>query len=83
MGSVATYQMIAREVGFREKEIVEWPEQLIIHYSKVLKSVLEDYDDIVQKTSKNYMDNMVKGLKHWIKAGQSGFLNWGILLFEK
>jgi len=26
---------------------------------------------------------MDEGLSHWINGGEKGYLNWGILLFEK
>ena len=30
-----------------------------------------------------YLENMLSGLENWIKAGNSGDLNWGILHFKK
>jgi sarcosine/dimethylglycine N-methyltransferase len=32
--------------------------------------------------SQEYVDNMLKGLGHWVEAGQKGYLRWGILHFR-
>ncbi len=83
MGSVKTYRRLARSADLERVFIKEMPEQLVNHYTKVLSVVKDKYDDLITKSSKAYIDNMMKGLQHWINAGEKGYLNWGILQFQK
>ncbi len=83
MGSVATYLQLASSVGLNRVYVKEFPDQLINHYSKVLSELTDRYDEIVEKSGHTYVDRMIKGLEHWIRAGKNGYLNWGILQFQK
>lgn len=82
LGSVKRYRELAAATGFRERVVLEMPEQLTKHYTKVLEE-LERQEKALQKgVSQAYIDRMKKGLQHWVEGGQNGYLNWGILLFE-
>jgi len=83
MGSVKEYRRMAAENGFEEVEILEMPEQLINHYSRVKSELLTKKESLKGICSDEYMDRMEKGLTHWIEGGKAGHLNWGILKFRK
>ena len=83
MGSVEKYKELAEKVGMEVVEIEEHPEQLVNHYSSVLREIENRYDELVGVSDKDYIDRMREGLKHWIDNGQKGNLNWGFLVFRK
>lgn len=83
MGSVNLYKSLARRTDLEQVFIKEMPEQLVNHYSKVLEALRERYDEVVEKSNKAYLDKMVVRLQHWVNAGCKGYLNWGILHFQK
>ena len=83
LGSVSRYRKLAQDVGLKEIEVNEMPEQLTQHYSKVQKELNVQHEDLLQVCSKEYIKKMDKGLSHWIDGGKKGYLNWGILLFKK
>jgi sarcosine/dimethylglycine N-methyltransferase len=83
MGSFGFYTKTAVEVGLETLEILEMTDQLITHYRRVLEEVNSCYDDLLKVCSKDYLDRMKVGLKHWIESGQRGYLAWGILHFRK
>lgn len=83
MGSFGFYTKTAVEVGLETLEILELTDQLITHYRRVLEEVNSCYDDLLKVCSKDYLDRMKVGLKHWIESGQRGYLAWGILHFRK
>jgi sarcosine/dimethylglycine N-methyltransferase len=33
--------------------------------------------------SRQYIDNMKKGLQHWVDGGNKGYLTWGVFHFRK
>jgi len=82
MGSVKRYRELAQANGLREVEILEMPDQLTNHYSAVLKELNRKEDELRKVVSAAYIENMKRGLKHWIEGGKKGYLNWGILQFE-
>lgn len=83
MGSVEKYKELAEKVGMEVVEIEEHPEQLVNHYSSVLREIENRYDELVGVSDKEYIDRMREGLKHWIENGKKGNLNWGFLVFRK
>ncbi|MEK6479815.1 methyltransferase domain-containing protein [Catalinimonas sp. 4WD22] len=83
MGSMAKYRGFADQLGLMEMRTIDMPEQLVNHYSNVLKGLQTHYDKVIENVSKEYADNMQQGLKHWVEAGNQGYLNWGIMKFKK
>jgi hypothetical protein len=51
----------------------------------LVKEIEESRNDgqIIEVSSKDYVDTMINGLGHWIAAAQQGHLAWGILCFGK
>jgi sarcosine/dimethylglycine N-methyltransferase len=49
----------------------------------VRQELLERQAELVENVSVEYVDRMIRGLSHWIVAGESGHLAWGILHFRK
>ena len=58
-------------------------EQLRTHYFRVGQELKGRYDEIVRLSGKAYVDNMLKGLDHWVDGADKGYLAWGILHFQK
>ncbi len=83
LSSVNYYQRIARKADLERVIIKEMPKQLLQHYTKILDATRDQYDEIVKKSGKEYIDKMIEGLQHWIEAAKEGYLNWGILEFQK
>ena len=57
-------------------------EQLVRHYAAVRRQLTSRYDEMVERSTKPYVDRMIEGLGHWVEAGQAGYLAWGILVFR-
>ena len=84
LGSVKMYKALAQEVGLSPIKMIEMPEQLVNHYSSVLNNLSKEEATLLSNgCEQEYVDKMKMGLKHWIKGGNSNYLNWGILKFEK
>ncbi len=82
LGSFAFYRKVARDLDFEEVQIIDLSEHLITHYSRVREELNRRYDEMASVVSREYVDAMLKGLEHWIEAGQNGHLRWGILHFR-
>lgn len=83
LGSVKLYKELARLEGLEEVEVQEMPNQLTTHYSRVRSELKEQKKKLSEVCSEAYIERMDKGLSHWIDGGHKGYLNWGILLFQK
>lgn len=83
MGSVSQYRQLAGQNGLQEIAVLEMPDQLRMHYTKVQQELNAQYSNLLKVCSQEYLDRMDKGLSHWIDGGLKGYLNWGILLFLK
>lgn len=84
MGSVKLYKELANTVGFVEPEIIEMPDELPNHYARVLNKLEENENSLLSNgCDVEFIDRMKTGLSHWVDGGNKGYLNWGILKFEK
>lgn len=83
LGSFAFYREQARRLGWEELHIEDLTPQLVRHYSRVREELNGRRSDLQKHVSGAYIERMVQGLGHWIDAGQSGYLAWGIMHFQK
>lgn len=83
MGSIKFYREQARALNWSEVAILPLPEMLVRHYSAVLRELEARTEELSAHCSKDYIERMKNGLRHWISAGQKGALDWGILHFAK
>lgn len=83
LGSVSFYRQVGEELGWQFVEFDEQTHHLVNHYSRVLQELEAHYEQLQPECSKEYLDRMKVGLNHWINAGKSGYMAWGILKFHK
>ena len=83
LGSPGFYREELRKRGFRENGFVELTDQLRTHYARIRRELVEHYDEALARSGQTYVDNMIKGLQHWVDGADKGYLAWGILDFER
>lgn len=83
IGSPAFYRDASKKVGFEEVAFHEKTEHLTSHYSRVLDETVRRNEELKNQISEAYLENMKKGLQHWIDGGKNGYLSWGIFIFKK
>jgi sarcosine/dimethylglycine N-methyltransferase len=83
LGSFAFYREEFAKRGFEEVKMTPMLEQLRTHYFRVGEELKSRYDEIVKLSGQAYVDNMLRGLDHWVAGADKGYLAWGILHFRK
>jgi sarcosine/dimethylglycine N-methyltransferase len=83
LGSIAFYRAQAKRLGWEEVGVENLTHQLVNHYTRVRQELASRHDELSERVSEAYIDRMIQGLTHWIDAGDSGYLAWGILHFRK
>lgn len=83
LGSIGVYRAAAARHGLEQIEVIEMTENLVTHYSRVREDLMRAREALDGKVSDAYVDRMIAGLGHWVDAGGSGYLRWGILHFKK
>jgi sarcosine/dimethylglycine N-methyltransferase len=82
MASPGYYKKIAEEAGLNVIDFEELSEHLPLHYGKVLEETEKNEEDLREYVSEEYIQNMKKGLKNWVKGGNEKNLTWGIFHFK-
>lgn len=77
------YRDTALHYGFKEIHFEELTEHLRRHYSAILNETETSEQKLRKHINDEYLQNMKKGLKHWIKGADNGYLAWGIFHFGK
>jgi sarcosine/dimethylglycine N-methyltransferase len=83
LGSPSFYREAAREAGLKEVGFDDLTDHLITHYSRVLEETEAREASLANEISKDYLERMRTGLRHWIAGGKAGHLVWGIFHFRK
>lgn len=83
LGSFAFYREQAQRLGWEELQVIDLTEQLVNHYTRVRQELAIRREELAGMVSEEYIDRMLLGLKHWVDAGDSGYLSWGIMHFRK
>ncbi len=83
LGSPEFYRECAGKTGFRDMGYESLDDHLTLHYSRILQEMENREVELEQVVNRTYIENMKKGLRHWIDGGKKGYLAWGIFHFEK
>ena len=83
LGSPAFYREELAARGFEERSWTDLTEHMRTHYSRVAQTLQGRYDERVSRCAQEYVDNMLRGLDHWVTGADRGHLAWGIFHFAK
>ncbi|MBD3671633.1 MAG: methyltransferase domain-containing protein [Gammaproteobacteria bacterium] len=83
LGSPAFYRAETAKHGMQEIVFDDQTQQLVNHYSTVLRETSSREHELTQHVSPEYIERMKKGLGHWIDGGKNGYLTWGVFVFKK
>jgi sarcosine/dimethylglycine N-methyltransferase len=82
LGSFAFYREELGKRGFTEVSVTPLTNHLRMHYARVGEELRHHYDEIVALSGRDYVENMLRGLRHWIDGADRGYLAWGIMHFR-
>lgn len=79
LASFGFYRTELSARGFEEAITDPMTDQLRMHYWRVGQALQERYAEAVSLSGQTYVDNMLKGLRHWVDGADKGYLAWGIM----
>ncbi|MEX1153992.1 cyclopropane-fatty-acyl-phospholipid synthase family protein [Parvibaculum sp.] len=82
LGSFGFYERELTERGFQKLEVTELTHQLRRHYARVARELTDGYERLSKIASRDYLDNMIKGLGHWVDGADKGYLAWGVMHYR-
>ncbi|MHA7814786.1 MAG: methyltransferase domain-containing protein [Phycisphaerales bacterium] len=84
LGSPGFYKEQAHTLGWENLGYEDMTTQLVNHYGRVREMTIEMHNTLVASgISEEYLERMKGGLSRWVEGGDSGWLAWGIFLFQK
>lgn len=79
LASFGFYRTELTARGFEEAITEPLTHQLRMHYWRVGEVLNARYDEAVSLSGQTYVDNMIRGLQHWVDGADKGYLAWGIM----
>lgn len=79
LASFGFYRTELTARGFEEAITEPLTHQLRMHYWRVGEVLNARYDEAVSLSGQTYVDNMIRGLQHWVDGADQGYLAWGIM----
>ena len=83
LATVGFYREALTALGMEEVSVNLMTDQLATHYGCVRDELSGRKAELKGRVSEDYIDRMLAGLGHWVKAGEGGHLVWGVLHFRK
>lgn len=83
LGSPCFYRQTLTALDLEEVFFEVRSEMLATHYGRVYDELAVREGAIAQWVSRDYIERMKQGLRHWVDGGRNGYLVWGIFLFRK
>lgn len=83
LGSPKFYRDTAKRFGLKEEGFEDHTPMLSLHYGRVLNETKRREEEMSSVVSLEYIENMKKGLQHWVDGGNKCHLSWGIFHFKK
>ncbi len=78
MGSPSFYRRELTRLGLTTIDFEDHTPQLARHYGRVLEETERREGEIEGSVSRDYLEPMKVGLRHWVEGGNAGRLAWGI-----
>ncbi len=82
LSTAKDYQQMLDKLGFAEEEVLEMPQHLHTHYTRIQKAFKTDKKLLIDKTGEDFYKKTLKTLNLWVRGAKKGYLNWGIFLFK-
>lgn len=83
LGSPSFYRETLTELGLDEVTFVDLSEMISAHYGRVHDVLAKEQEYVSNYVSRDYIERMSRGLKHWVEGGRRGNLAWGVFVFRK
>ncbi|MGV3700259.1 cyclopropane-fatty-acyl-phospholipid synthase family protein [Mycobacterium sp. PO2] len=83
LGSMRFYREAAQDIGFEVLDQIDLVHNLRTHYDRVRQELESRRSELEQRSSAEYLNKMVVGLRNWVDAADQGHLAWGIQRFRK
>ncbi len=83
LGSFRAYTAAAERAGLATAGVEDLTPHLIRHYARVHDELQTNRAPLSGLISPAYIERMLAGLDHWVRACERGALAWGILHFRK
>ena len=72
LGSMRFYREAAQDIGFEVLDQIDLVHNLRTHYDRVRQELESRRSELEQKSSADYLDKMVVGLRNWVEAADQG-----------
>jgi len=83
LGSFETYDDYRKKLGWENLSVTDLTPQLVNHYAAVRANLESRRKELSAIVSEAYIDQMIRGLDHWVEAGKARVLAWGIMHYRK
>lgn len=77
------YNRMARKSDMEKVYHREMTEELITHYSKMVKAIEKNKAKLEKKTTKKFVKETLSRYNSWVQAAEDGVISWGIMQYQK
>lgn len=83
LATLKDYQRLLRNSGFEEEEVIEMPQHMLTHYTRIQKEMKREKKELINLCGEDFYKNTLKGMSLWIRGCKKGYLSWAMFLYRK
>lgn len=76
-GSFPFYRHTLQELGFKELKAIDLSEHVNTHYIRFREEILKHSEEIIEQTSKKFIDHFLERIESWRMFYQKSYIQWG------
>lgn len=82
LGTVNFYRESAKELGWRELEVIDLSGNLVTHYERLLQELERRHDELLGEFREEFLEGLRNGMQSWVTAGKKGNFKWAMFHYQ-
>ena len=76
------YRESAKELGWRELEVIDLSGNLVTHYERLLQELEQRHDALPGEFREEFLEGLRNGMQSWVTAGKKGNFKWAMFHYQ-
>ena len=82
LGSVESYRKSAKELGWRELQVIDLSANLVTNDERLLQELDRRQEDLRGEFPEGYLEGLRQGMESWVSAGKEGNFKWAMFHYQ-
>ena len=82
LGTVNFYRESAKDLGWRELDVIDLSENLVPHYERLLQELERRHEELLGEFQEEFLEGLRNGMQSWVTASKKGYFKWAMFHYQ-